>query len=118
MVQATMKAPEARLREEDLAVGKAWVHPDTKLEYEDFHAYLCGKDPIPHWRNAQIKRLLREGPNRDKDGIAYVHPVEGTGSYSFGEYLAIYFDAVLCTQYDRDGWSIDLNAVPAWAITR
>lgn len=49
----TMTRPEL-LREEDLVPGKAWVHPESRLEYEDFHAYFVGKDPLPHWRNARI----------------------------------------------------------------
>jgi hypothetical protein len=47
----------AQLREEDLVVGRPWVHPETRLEYEDWHAWFCGKDPIPHWRNARIKEV-------------------------------------------------------------
>lgn len=53
------RAPhDLRLREEDLQPGRPFVHPETRLEYADFHAYLCGKDPLPHWRNARIKEVL------------------------------------------------------------
>lgn len=54
----TTAMPE-RLREEDLAPGRPWVHPDTKLEYADFAAYLVHRDPLPHWRNARIKEVWR-----------------------------------------------------------
>lgn len=56
MLEAT---PETRLREEDLAVGKNWVHPDSQLEYEDFHAFLAGKEPLDHWRNDRIRELAQ-----------------------------------------------------------
>lgn len=45
----------AKLREEDLVPGQPWVHPETRLEYADFQAFLVGHDPLPHWRNARIK---------------------------------------------------------------
>lgn len=100
----TMNPPELKLRDEDLEVGRPFVHPETRLEYADFHAYLCGKDPLPHWRNAEIKRLLRDGPNRDKDGVPYTHPTEGTGSYRFAEYFVLRVEQIF-SRYDRDGYS-------------
>lgn len=48
---------QGNLCEADLEVGKPFVHPESRLEYADFHAYLCGKDPLPHWRNARIKEV-------------------------------------------------------------
>lgn len=56
-----------QLCEADLEVGRLFVHPETRLEYEDFHAYLAGKDPLPHWRNARIKEYLRACSNRLDD---------------------------------------------------
>lgn len=57
-MKTTTSPPEA-LREEDLVPGRPWVHPETHLEYEDFHAFFCGKEPLPHWRNAAVKRVLQ-----------------------------------------------------------
>ena len=99
----TTKHWSETLREEDLVPGRPWVHPESRLEYEDFHAFFCGKDPVPHWRNAEIKRLLREGPSRDKDGVTFVHPTEGTGSYRFAEYFQLRVDE-LFRLYTREGY--------------
>lgn len=52
----TQPSPTRPAREEDFRQGVRWVHPQTCLEYEDFGAYLCGEEPLDHWRNRQIKR--------------------------------------------------------------
>lgn len=54
-----------RLSEEGLIPGRPWTHPDTRLEYADFASYFVGQDPLPHWRNAQVKAFARR-----KDGDA------------------------------------------------
>jgi hypothetical protein len=47
-----------KLSEEDLVAGKAWVHPETRLEYADFHAWFAGEKPVAHWRNNRIREIL------------------------------------------------------------
>lgn len=42
-------------REEDFRAGKAWVHPETCLEYEDFGSWLAGEAPLRHLRNEKLK---------------------------------------------------------------
>lgn len=34
-----------------------YIDPQSGLEYTSCHAFLTGKDPIPHWRNAQVRRI-------------------------------------------------------------
>lgn len=34
-----------------------YVDPQTGYEYANWCAFATGKDPIPHWRNAQIRKI-------------------------------------------------------------
>lgn len=85
---------EMTLREEDLVPGKPFLHPETKLEYADFAAWFCGKDPIPHWRNAQIKRVHEQAHRGEIRWAAqhietYIRRYDRDGnSYTGPKYLA------------------------------
>lgn len=54
-----MRINPERLRDEARRPGQKWVHPETRFEYEDFDAYICGEDPLHHWRNNEVARITR-----------------------------------------------------------
>lgn len=100
MTSTTSATPWGALREEDLVVGKAWVHPETFLEYEDFHAFFCGKDPLPHWRNARIKAIHFARSEYEAD--LRQGQLSGIPTEPFERLLARRFEYYRST-YDRDG---------------
>jgi hypothetical protein len=110
----TTTTPEARLHEEDLIVGKVFVHPDTCLEYEDFHAFLCGKAPLNHYRNHQISRALAGSVGRK--GTHYLDPLEGTGDYTFEQYLHRLY-RYLKEYFGDDGFPYAARAVEPYSCT-
>lgn len=86
----TNPTPETRLREEDLVPGKPWVHPDTFLEYADFHAFFKGEGPLSSYANFKVAEATKHHRDLQRDGYAdprYIDPFEGTGNLGLAEYL-------------------------------
>lgn len=74
--------PAKTLTEQALEPGVHWVHPETHLEYEDYHAWFAGNDPIPHWINARIKEVHQ---GRHDQAIFFL---QDGNNCTFAEYLA------------------------------
>lgn len=110
MTPPTTLMPSGTLREEDLEVGRRFVHPQTFLEYEDWHAYFAGKDPLDHYRNTRIGRATKGR----RPGASYVDPRYPVGfdhvdaALTFEQYLPILYEH-LCRLYDVNGYAVDVG---------
>lgn len=112
MTPPTTLMPSGTLREEDLEVGRRFVHPQTFLEYEDWHAYFAGKDPLPHYRNTRLARAIEaRSPEHIYVDLRFVvRGEDAPANLSFEQYLPLLYEH-LRTCYDTDGYAIDLGAL-------